>query len=104
MSIKEDLKEAKDKALWGIKAGLVREYDLEDKFGDKLEEDRKKLLTKNKFKITIEDDWFGELSGVFKGKDEDKAIEQAKNFYAQELYTFPESIQIKNVKKLEDTV
>jgi hypothetical protein len=49
------------------------------------------------YKITINDEMFGNLSGEFTGFTEQNAIDQAKEFYASELDTTEDCIEIVSV-------
>jgi hypothetical protein len=46
------------------------------------------------YTITIQDDMFGEFTGDFEAEDPNEASRLAQEFYAQEMDTQPEEIQI----------
>lgn len=58
------------------------------------------ITTTTKYKITIEDEMFGKLSGEFHATSEKEAIKEAKEFYAHELDTTEDYIEIVSVKVL----
>lgn len=50
-----------------------------------------------KYKVTINDELFGELTGKFEAKTKKEAVVKAKEFYSVELDTTPEYIEIVNI-------
>ena len=53
------------------------------------------------WKVTVRDDFFKrELTGNFEAETEAAAIEEAREFYAEELDDFPENINVVNVVKV----
>ena len=55
---------------------------------------------KIKYKITIDDGFFGPLTGQFIATSEEEAVKEAKDFYAHELDTFLEDIEIVSVEQI----
>jgi len=56
-----------------------------------------------KFKVTVTDQMFGELTGEFLAKNARKAGIEAQKFYASELGELPDNIQIKSIERIKIT-
>ena len=54
-----------------------------------------------KYKITIDEGFFGSFTGQFIANSKEEAVKEAKDFYSLELDTDPDHIKILSVEQLQ---
>ncbi len=63
---------------------------------------KRKISDFKLFKITIKDDLFGKLTGEFYANSQEKAVADAKEFYAHENDTYENAIEILSVDEIRE--